>query len=78
MKTIFTTGWNFMRILRVAIGVWALVLAIRDHDMLTGAFVAFILFTGIMNTGCCATGTCSTGYQRPAPGNKHGSGSDDQ
>lgn len=64
MKTILTTGWNFMRVLRIVIGIWALAFTVRDHDVLTGVAGALILFTGFFNVGCCTMRTCGTGYNK--------------
>lgn len=59
MKTILTTGWNVMRVLRTGIGAWAIWLGITEQDTLTGLLGGFLLFTGIFNTGCCGMGGCT-------------------
>ena len=59
MKTLLTTGWSFMRILRVGMGIAALVFAIKDHDFMLGAAGGFLLVMGVMNIGCCGVNGCS-------------------
>ena len=53
------TGWNFMRWLRLALGVTIAVQAFQSHDMLLGFMSAFLLFQTVTNTGCCGTNGCN-------------------
>lgn len=55
----FFTGWNFMRWMRLVIGIYLLIEAIRDKDPLLGIFSAFFLFQAIANRGCNGTAECS-------------------
>ena len=57
-QTLFT-GWNFMRWLRLGLGIFISVQAIQDHDPFSGFIAAFFLFQAAMNTGCCGVNTCS-------------------
>lgn len=59
MNLQFTTGWNFMRILRMGMGVIAVGVAIYDRDSLLGLAGAFLLLMGLFNLGCCGTGGCA-------------------
>lgn len=59
MKTLLTTGWNFMRIIRLIIGVAGLVFAIIRQDMLLGFMGGMFLVMAVFNVGCCSTGTCN-------------------
>lgn len=59
MKTMLTTGWNVMRVLRVGMGAWAIWFGITEQDTLTGLLGGFLLFTGVFNTGCCGVGGCN-------------------
>ncbi len=61
MKTIIATGWNFMRILRLIIGIAVMVFAVRNHDLLLGLGGGFLVLMSVFNAGCCGTGGCSTG-----------------
>lgn len=60
MKQAIFNGWNFMRVLRLAIGIAILVQALMAKDAIFG--IAGLLFTSmaIFNVGCCGTGSCST------------------
>jgi hypothetical protein len=59
-QTLFT-GWNFMRWVRLAFGVFFAVQAIQTHDTLVGLVSAFFLLTAISNTGCCGNKSCTMG-----------------
>ncbi|OQP59048.1 hypothetical protein [Niastella populi] len=61
MKTLIATGWNFMRILRLIIGIVVTVFAIRSHDLLLGLGGSFLVLLAVLNAGCCGAGACSTG-----------------
>ncbi|MFM9984397.1 MAG: hypothetical protein ACKVOK_04145 [Flavobacteriales bacterium] len=54
------TGWTFMRWIRLAIGVFIGIQAIRMHDGVSGMFAAFFLFQAVTNTGCCGSSGCAT------------------
>ena len=58
-------GWNFMRIIRLVLGVVILVQGIITKDFLTA--VLGILFAGmaIANAGCCGTNGCAVNTTRP-------------
>lgn len=57
-QTLFT-GWNFMRVLRLGLGVIIAIQAIKMHDMLSGGIAVFFLFQAITNTGCCGVNSCA-------------------
>lgn len=62
MKAFIATGWNFMRILRLIMGVAVLVFAIRNTDILAGLAGGFLVLMSVLNAGCCGMGAC------PVPG----------
>lgn len=49
------TGWNFMRWLRLGLGIFIAIQAIETNDTLSGFIAAFFLFQAITNTGCCGS-----------------------
>lgn len=53
------TGWNFMRGLRLILGVIFLIQAIEMRDIITGLIATFFLFQGVTNTGCCGINGCA-------------------
>ena len=59
MKAILFTGWNLMRILRAAMGIAAILFAVRDHDYMLGAAGGLLIIMGVLNVGRCGVGACS-------------------
>lgn len=59
MKTILQ-GWNFMRILRMVLGVGILVQGIIAKDTLTIIFGVAFAGMAVANIGCCGAGGCET------------------
>jgi hypothetical protein len=57
-QTLFT-GWNFMRWIRLAFGIFFAVQTFQTHDTLVSFVAAFFLFTALTNTGCCGSGGCT-------------------
>lgn len=55
---LLSTGWSFIRILRLAMGTAALIFAVRNHDMIMGFAGGLLLFMAVFNFGCCAAGRC--------------------
>lgn len=53
------TGWNFMRGLRLVLGVIFLMQAIEMRDIITGLIASFFLFQAVTNTGCCGSNGCA-------------------
>ena len=70
MKAI-TQGWNFMRILRLILGIAILVQGIVAKD--TMAMVLGVVFGGmaVANIGCCGAGGCAV-KNRSTSNNKTG------
>ncbi len=56
---VLLTGWNFMRLLRLVLGVAILVQGIIAADLLS--ILLGVVFGGmaIANIGCCGAGACS-------------------
>lgn len=54
-----TTGWSFMRVIRLALGGYMIADGILRMDVLAGGLGTLLLYQGIMNTGCCGSGGCS-------------------
>ena len=58
LQTLFT-GWNFMRGLRLVLGVIFLMQAIEMRDIITSLIATFFLFQAATNTGCCGSNGCA-------------------
>ncbi len=56
-------NWNFMRIIRLVIGGYALVEAIRSQDTLMGLLGFVLVGMAILNVGCGAQG-CGVPIQK--------------
>jgi hypothetical protein len=54
------TGWNFMRFLRLGVGIFIGVQAVLYRDVLSGLIASVFLLQAATNTGCCGSGGCST------------------
>lgn len=67
MKNRILSGWNFMRVLRLFIGVFILAQGIMAHDWLMGIMGAAFSLMPLLNIGCCATGNCAVNKRRSAP-----------
>lgn len=63
MKKILV-NWPFLRVLRLAIGIYALVEAIVQKDAIIGVLAAFLLVTALTNVGCCGTNGCAVNVHK--------------
>lgn len=52
-------GWNAFRMIRLLIGIAALVQGIIQKEGLVLAAGGWILFGALFNRGCCGSGGCS-------------------
>jgi uncharacterized membrane protein HdeD (DUF308 family) len=59
IKQTLLSSWNFMRLLRLAVGVLIGIQAFRTSDVFSGIIAIFFLFQAITNTGCCGSGGCA-------------------
>jgi hypothetical protein len=59
IKQTLLTGWNFMRWLRLGLGVFIAIQAVQTHDLFSGGIAAFFLFQVATNTGCCGASSCA-------------------
>jgi hypothetical protein len=58
METILN-NWNFMRSLRLVMGLWVIYSSITDNQPLLGVLGALFVYQAIMNLGCCGSGGCN-------------------
>ena len=63
MKVILE-GWNFMRALRLILGVAILVQGIVAKDVLTIVLGAAFVGMALANIGCCGTHGCAVNYRK--------------
>lgn len=60
MKQVLFSGWNFMRIFRLVLGLIILAQGIWGHDLLSSGMGAFLSLLAVLNTGCCGAYGCDT------------------
>ena len=53
------TGWNFMRMVRLLVGIYIGIQAILMTDALTGILAVFFLYQAVTNTSCCGVQACA-------------------
>ena len=58
-KETLLTNWNFMRILRLGLGIYIAVQAVENQSILSGIFAAFFILQAVTNTGCCGSSGCA-------------------
>lgn len=59
MKDVVLKNWNFMRFLRLSIGVFILVQGIITQDWIVGAAGLLFSLMPVFNLGCCSAGGCN-------------------
>jgi hypothetical protein len=53
------SNWNFMRFIRLGLGVYIGIQAFETQSVLSGLLAAFLLYQVVTNTGCCAANGCA-------------------
>jgi hypothetical protein len=59
MKQTLLTDWNFMRLLRLGLGIYIAIQAFQTLSVLSGVIATFFLFQALTNTGCCGSNGCA-------------------
>ena len=57
-ETLFQ-NWNFMRLLRLGLGIYIAVQAVESLSLLSGIVAVFFLFQAVTNIGCCGSNGCA-------------------
>lgn len=58
MKQIIFSHWDFLRWLRLVMGLILIPSGISSHDYFASAFGLFFMGQAVFNIGCCSSGTC--------------------
>ena len=66
-KQTLLTNWNFMRFLRLGIGIYIAIQAIETQSAFAGLVAVFFLFQAITNTGCCGSNGCAVPIKKSNP-----------
>ena len=61
------TNWNFMRFLRLGIGIYIAVQAIETQSAFSGVVAVFFIFQAVTNTGCCGSNGCAVPIKKSNP-----------
>ncbi|MFC0774602.1 hypothetical protein [Terrimonas alba] len=64
MKELLTRGWNFMRVLRMLVGVISIYFAVDRADVILGVAGGLFILSGVFNVGCCGTTGCNIPQSR--------------
>jgi hypothetical protein len=59
MKQDILSNWNFMRFVRLGLGIAIIVQSIMHHDWTMGILGALFTAMPVFNIGCCAAGGCA-------------------
>lgn len=57
--TTILKNWDFMRILRLGMGLWVIYSSFTDRQPLLGFLGAFFVYQAVMNIGCCGSNGCN-------------------
>ncbi|WP_041343382.1 hypothetical protein [Runella slithyformis] len=64
MNTLLS-NWNFMRMLRMGMGLWFMYSAVAEHQPLLGLMGGLFAVQAAMNLGCCGSAGCAAPNTRP-------------
>lgn len=59
-------GWNWMRFLRLLMGIFILVEGIQNQQIFFIIMGMFFSALPLLNIGCCSSGACSTKAHDPS------------
>ena len=71
MKKAIFNNWNFMRVLRLVIGIAILVQALIAKDAIFGIAGLLLTSMAIFNIGCCGTDNCHTPPKKSSQAKKY-------
>jgi hypothetical protein len=66
-KQTLLTNWNFMRFLRLGIGIYIAVQAIDTQSVFSGIVAVFFIYQAVTNTGCCGSNGCAVPIKKSNP-----------
>ncbi len=64
MKQAIFSNWNFMRFLRLALGIVIIVQSVIAKDWTLGIVGAVFTLMPVFSIGCCGAGGCATTHPR--------------
>jgi hypothetical protein len=66
MKQAILSNWNFMRLVRLGLGIFILVQSVMLKDWSMGLLGVLFTIMPVFNIGCCGAGGCATKPQKNA------------
>jgi hypothetical protein len=69
MKQTLLSNWNFMRVIRLVLGIFIMVQAVVVKDWTMGLLGIFFTALPVLNIGCCGAGGCATPPKKNAATN---------
>ena len=60
MKQAIFSNWNFMRFLRLGLGIFIIVQSVIVKDWTMGILGLLFTIMSVFNIGCCGIGGCAT------------------
>lgn len=67
LKGTLFTDWNFMRMLRLVMGLLIAYQAFELENGLLGLFAGLFIFQALANAGCCGAGACAVPRNHSSP-----------
>lgn len=58
LKAKLLSNWNFIRIVRLGLGIVILIQAFQMHSIMFGLLGSLFTWQALFNVGCCRTGGC--------------------
>ena len=58
-KETLLSNWDFMRLLRLGLGIYIAIQAVETRSLLSGVVAGFFIFQALTNTGCCGSNACA-------------------
>ena len=66
-KETLLSDWDFMRILRLGLGIYIAVQAVETQSAFSGVAAVFFLFQAIANKSCCGANSCAVPIKKSNP-----------
>ena len=60
MREQLLSNWNFMRVFRLALGIYIIVQGVQANEWMFIVLGALFSIMPLMNIGCCGTSGCNT------------------
>lgn len=62
MKSRILSGWNFVRVLWLVVGIGISIQAVTERNYVMLFPALYFVFAAFANIGCCASGSCAVNF----------------